>query len=239
MSEEARITQVFDNWYYKGLSITNQKSPIKPDLYFTLLSDFMKWSCIFGSLFSTGHADLPNYKILDAGCGNGNALRTVIEFGAKPTNCYGIDISSKAIEYARENSPAGLTYDTGLIHDIPHENETFDLIFCFGVLIHILDDDYIRKIASEFKRLIKKTGMVCVIVSNEKVIWGSPISHITRNFDFSKNELANIFNELDCIAAIPCYIGTFPPGYSIARIFTELYEQKLPLNFILVLFKKR
>jgi SAM-dependent methyltransferase len=47
------------------------------------------------------------------------------------------------------------------ITNIKYPDETFDLIICSHVLEHIIDD---RKAISEFKRVIKKTGVVILMV---------------------------------------------------------------------------
>lgn len=67
-------------------------------------------------------------RILDVGCGTGNILMKL----AKSNNIelYGLDISEKMIDVAKQN----LDYDVGLkvgdSEDMPWEDNTFDVIIC-------------------------------------------------------------------------------------------------------------
>lgn len=209
MNEQQRIMDVFDNWYYKGVSITIGKRPLS-GVAVDNFSEFLKWRVFFGIL-ETLKPNLPEYKIFDAGCGNGNVLRKLIEYGAEPANCIGMDASSDALEHAVRNSPAAVTFQQGLIDQTDLPDESVDLIFCLGVLIHILDDDYIRLISKEFKRIMKKDGLIIILVSEGdlNIQWPQVISHTTRNFAFSKNELQNCFPEFECIVAVASHGDTY------------------------------
>jgi len=90
-------------------------------------------------------------RILDAGCGAGAALPYLSQFG----NAVGIDASSDAVRYAKTIGKAM----KGNIMHLPFKNETFDMVFCFGVLYHrwVIDDNVA---IAEFRRVLKKGGFL-------------------------------------------------------------------------------
>lgn len=77
-------------------------------------------------------------KVLDAGCGGGRNSVAMAALGASVT---GIDISDSGIEDARNRLPEGLdvTYRIGSVLDISFDDESFDFVWCSGVLHHTTD----------------------------------------------------------------------------------------------------
>jgi len=73
-----------------------------------------------------------NIRILEVGCNRGKQLEILREMGF--TNFTGIDINRKALKIAR-----GEHFDVrqGAISDIPFADNSFDMVFTSGVLIHI------------------------------------------------------------------------------------------------------
>ncbi|MFA6309774.1 MAG: methyltransferase domain-containing protein, partial [Clostridia bacterium] len=178
--------------------------PIAANTILDLFNDFIVTSQIIHTLINNGKEDLPNMMILDAGCGNGRMLRKMCELGARPINCDGIDLSHDVVEYARLNSPEGIYYFDGDIKNMPFNDAKYDIIFNFGVLIHILDDDYIREIAKEFYRVLKPGGLVFITVANEGVTWNDkPIKNMTRNFKM--DDIKEMFNMFQCLGIHNAY----------------------------------
>ena len=113
-----------------------------------------------------------NQVILDYGCGPGHDL---IGFGvfSRPRELIGLDISQSSLAEAQErcnlhglkpllmhaNNPMGL---------IPLDNESIDHIHCSGVLHHI---PKFKTILQEFRRLLKPSGTINVMVYNRDSIW--------------------------------------------------------------------
>jgi ubiquinone/menaquinone biosynthesis C-methylase UbiE len=52
-----------------------------------------------------GLHSLRGKRMFDVGCGSGGHLRRMVDFGAEPANCFGIDPSTKSIEAARKLNP--------------------------------------------------------------------------------------------------------------------------------------
>lgn len=180
--------------------------------------------------------ELSQCNILDAGCGNGNALRKVIEYGAVPERCIGLDISNKVVSYAQSRSPAGVQYLVGSIDKTDNPSECFDLIINFGVLIHVLDDEYIKAISREFARILKKNGVLLSIVSDVNCNWGPQMVPITRNFDLANQELQTLFSEFQCVGTYHLYNDHYP-GYSTEdQIVVDVESGKLETGFKLCIF---
>jgi SAM-dependent methyltransferase len=87
-----------------------------------------------------------NAKILDIGCGPGMYLSL---FKDLPYELHATDINSGMLALAKKEVPRAIFYE-GDIHDVTI-NETFDLIYCIGVLIYIPPSGlqaFIKKITS-------------------------------------------------------------------------------------------
>ena len=239
-TEEKRLNEVFDNYYYKGLSCTNTKNPINNYDIIGLFNDFMLMRQIVYFICTNDKNDLPNLKILDAGCGNGRMLRKMCELGAQPSNCYGIDLSRDVIDYAKRNSPPGIAYDTGDIKGTPFKDNEFDFIFNMGVLIHIKDNDYIREIAKEFYRVLKPCGLAFITVSGENVQWNGQMQNITRNFNFAENELLNIFDIFQCVGVNNVYSDNYSTNRNVilSLVMREIETGAMDTMFKLIVLKK-
>jgi pseudaminic acid biosynthesis-associated methylase len=77
-------------------------------------------------------------RILEVGCNIGNQLQLLRGLGF--SNLHGIEIQEYAVELARQRAP-GIQFQQGSAFQLPFENNTFDLVFTAGVLIHIAPQD--------------------------------------------------------------------------------------------------
>jgi len=104
---------------------------------------------------------LKNFKfslrILEVGCNIGNQLLCLRKMGF--TSLCGIELQSYAVEVARMRT-RGINIIQGSAFDLPFKNESFDLVFTSGLLIHISPSD-IDKVLAEIHR------------STREYIWGS------------------------------------------------------------------
>lgn len=239
MSEMDRIREVFDNWYYKGFSVTTKKNGLNGYTKTSHFNEFLKWR-VFLEILNAAKPNLSEYNILDAGCGNGNTLRRLIEFGADPANCYGIDISIDALNFADSRSPGEVKYSQGFIHDIPYAAESFDVVFCLGVLIHILDDDYIRQVADEFHRVMKKDAIAIILVTDDDMnpYWGR-LSHTSRNFSAEKRELEALFSNFDCLGVFESHNDTYPEDIPLSDIHHYVENKGIQMPFKTYVFKPK
>ena len=92
-------------------------------------------------------------QILDAGCGTGAALSFLSHFG----DVIGVDIASEALRYAKKLG----NVRKANISNLPFNDQTFDLIYSFGVLYHqwVQDD---KKALKEYFRVLKPNGILLI-----------------------------------------------------------------------------
>jgi ubiquinone/menaquinone biosynthesis C-methylase UbiE len=100
---------------------------------------------------------LGGMKILDVGCGGGTLLRYLYDFGAKPRDCYGIDVLEDTLRGAKELSP-NVGFFVASAACLPFADEAFDLVFQSLVFTSVLDPKIKQTIASEILRVLKKGG---------------------------------------------------------------------------------
>lgn len=97
-------------------------------------------------------------KILDFGCGRGDALI----FLRKHSICYGVDNSPEYLTAARERGINNLfLFDIEREPRLSFDDDFFDKIFCFHVLEHI-NADLHSFLFREFSRLLKKDGSLII-----------------------------------------------------------------------------
>lgn len=100
---------------------------------------------------------LKGMRALDVGCGGGTLLRYLFDFGAKPKDCFGIDVLEDTLRGAKELSP-NLGFSVASAARLPFANETFDIAFQSLVFTAVLDPEIKRAIAAEVLRVLRKGG---------------------------------------------------------------------------------
>jgi SAM-dependent methyltransferase len=101
----------------------------------------------------------PPREILDYGCGRGGWTPFLV--GLFPdAEIVGVDISSRALERAREQFP---NQSFRLIENgaAPVTNESFDLVFSYHVLEHVFD---LERAVADMARATRPGGHICVMV---------------------------------------------------------------------------
>jgi len=102
-------------------------------------------------------------RCLDAGCGGGRGSILMAQCGAKEV--IGVDFSSTNIESCRKRAQqkgfTNLHFYQHSLTDLPFENESFDFVWCNGVLMHTIDPD---KCLKEISRVLKSGGNMWLYV---------------------------------------------------------------------------
>ncbi|SRR5260221_6616908 len=119
-----------------------------------------------------------NLKVLDVGSGVGT-----VDFYLADKGCvvFGIDISTKAVSAARQNSKIfglkNLSFYVGNINKFKF-NSKFDLILCSEIIEHVEDDD---KLLKDLSKHLKKTGLLFLSTPLDS----APLNRfgLTKNFD--------------------------------------------------------
>lgn len=127
------------------------------------------------------------HSILEVGCNVGNQLRLLSEMGFK--DLHGIEVNENAAQKARSYC-CDANIQSGSALELPFEDDSFDLVFTSGVLIHIHPTD-LPKVISEMVRVSKK------------YIWGfeyyneqpMEIEYRGHNNKLWKNDFVKVFHE--------------------------------------------
>lgn len=99
---------------------------------------------------------------LDAGCGSGRAAHSMLLLGAKDVSA--IDVGEGCIRNTVERNKDfsdRLGVQVASVLDIPYSNETFDFVYCDGVLHHTTEPE---KGFAELVRVLKPGGKIVVAV---------------------------------------------------------------------------
>ncbi len=135
------------------------------------------------------------YDILDLGCREGLFLDRISK-NIKWNSLVGMDVSEKAVNYLNSNYRDIIGY-TGDIHNLPFEDESFNLVTCLHTLEHCEDP---HRVLSEIYRVMKNKGRCLVEVPTEnKEKPRTTVGHfsIFRNKDDLLEAMGNYFSILD------------------------------------------
>jgi ubiquinone/menaquinone biosynthesis C-methylase UbiE len=127
------------------------------------------------------HSVLKNPKILDAGCGTGQLVKSLSEIGYT----YGIDISKEAIKYCRKRKLKNIR--KGSVTQIPFADNSFDIITCLDVIYHQAVKNDNRAI-NEFARVLKPKGILILKVPAHQWLFGKhdKIVHTKKRYEINK-----------------------------------------------------
>jgi SAM-dependent methyltransferase len=102
-------------------------------------------------------------RLLDAGCGSG---KYSLPLRMRGFDVVGIDVSFNALHMLRDSSKVreiDIDILAGTVFQLPFKTGSFDLIWCYGVLQHILSKE--RECAiGEFRRILCKEGILFIEV---------------------------------------------------------------------------
>jgi ubiquinone/menaquinone biosynthesis C-methylase UbiE len=147
-SESSRIRSVFGQ--------RNEIGDGPFDLY-RLLTHLERQEILVRFFRTLGFESLHGMKILDVGCGSGGQLRRLVDFGAEPCRCFGVDLDHNGLVRGRDLNPT-TSFIEGSAAQLPFADGEFDLVFQFTVLTSVLDATLKRSIASEIHRVLRPGG---------------------------------------------------------------------------------
>lgn len=94
--------------------------------------------------------------VLEAGCGAGGMMKV---FASSGGHVFGVDISFKMLEFAREKGDVA----SGDIRSLPYKDSSFDYVVSLGVIEHFPESE---KALKECVRVLKKGGRLFINVPN-------------------------------------------------------------------------
>lgn len=184
-----RLVSLLERTRFKGILIIFRKLSLKihPKAYWTgHLVQVSRFKSRDESLshFHWRNSQYPGYielmpvnagddlVVLDFGCGPGNDLVGFSEF-SKPASLYGIDVSPKAIDHAKERlalhgSKVFFQNCDERYTKIDLPDSSVDVIHSSGVLHHMTNPDLALQ---EFHRILKPGGKLQIMVYNQNSLW--------------------------------------------------------------------
>jgi ubiquinone/menaquinone biosynthesis C-methylase UbiE len=166
-----------------------------------------------------------NLKILDAGCGTGKNLEYLQKYG----KVHGLDFSNDALQFCHKRGLTNLY--KGDLEDLPFEDDSFDLVTCFGVLYHqgIKDD---QKAIKELARVCTPRGLILIttpagpFLTNKLFSSQHDVSQQTGR-RHSKKQLINLQQQANLDVLEISYMNTFlMPLVVLMRLLKKLIPQK-------------
>ncbi|MFH1684316.1 MAG: class I SAM-dependent methyltransferase [Candidatus Margulisiibacteriota bacterium] len=111
--------------------------------------------------------------VMDAGCGY---ARWVIYLNRKGIKCTGVDQDAKVVSQVREFD-AGLPLEIADLRELPFADNSFDLVYSFGVLEHL--EEGMADALAEIHRVLRPGGRVLITVPT--VNWIKGATKLLRN----------------------------------------------------------
>ncbi len=170
------------------------------------------WNSEYKSSIWKGHYSLDPLgsrckgRLLDAGCGSG---KYSIPLQMRGFDVIGVDVSPVALKMAVEGSERrelDIKFLAADICHLPFPDASFDIIWCYGVIQHLMSDE--RELAvGEFRRLLRKEGVLFIEVFGEEDMRYGGIEVEPNTFKrkngiiyhyFNENELNGLFGGFSC-----------------------------------------
>lgn len=104
--------------------------------------------------------DLSNFKILEVGCGSGQNLLELIQFGAKPCNLVANELLDDRVTLARELLPKDVSIFPGDATRLGFDDGVFDIVYQSTVFSSILDASLQAHLAEAMWRWVRPGGGV-------------------------------------------------------------------------------
>ena len=101
-------------------------------------------------------------------------------------NYFGVDISKEVVKLARanfRNRVPSKNFQVGDIRKLPFENDSFDIVFSFGTIEHIRENE---QAVEEAFRVLKSGGLFVTGVNNKLDMWFSYFVNEATNRVFKK-----------------------------------------------------
>jgi methionine biosynthesis protein MetW len=113
---------------------------------------------LINNLASKETSNATKSKVLDVGCGDGSFIIKL----EKKCRIFGVDVSSRAVEMAKEAGVSAYKSDVSQ-EKLPFENEYFDLVYLGDLIEHLINPDFA---INEVARVTKLNGFLIISTPN-------------------------------------------------------------------------
>ncbi len=224
MSEENRILDTYRN-YSCDKNYSYLWNPLRSNvaLYYNSI-----WQMRIGRFFLNERLQADKVRILDAGCGIGDKVGYLIMLGFLQNNIVGIDLFPDDLAIAKKKY-AGVKWIDGNCNRMEFADESFDYILASTLFSSVLCLETKKSIATEFKRVLKRTGKIIWLDLNEKTKIQGKLCGL------SKRNIVDLFGKEMNITVKPVYLKMdlvariAPYSYALCNIleFTNMWNQSL------------
>ena len=113
-----------------------------------------------------------HHNMLDVGCGQCHWSKILADYLGKPAKIYAVDNDRKWSKGEKEirtyfqEKNIDFELKKGDAHELPYEDNSFDLVTCQTLLIHV---EYPKNVISEMKRVLKPGGTILCVEPNNLV----------------------------------------------------------------------
>lgn len=169
-------------------------------------------------------------RLLDAGCGSG---KYSIPLKMRGFDVIGMDVSVKALRMLRESSKSrdvDIDILAGNIFQLPFTDGSFDIVWCYGVLQHLLSKE--REFAiCEFQRILRTEGLLFIeVFGKDDMRYGGtevePDTFSRKNgivyHYFDKDDIEGSLSEFSCrmieTRKKKCFKGKFYTRHMICAV---------------------
>jgi len=136
-------------------------------------------------------------KILDAGSAAG---RDSNYFFNKGLNVVGVYLSNELIKIAKEKYPK-ISFIKADFKNLPFKNNYFDGVWAHASLVHMDKTEDTQMALKEFKRVLKRNGILYVYVKTNKKETDIVSDKLSNHFRFfryySKKQIEGLIRDLD------------------------------------------
>ena len=135
-------------------------------------------------------SEIPYHTALDLGCGTGEMMRLILQQN-KDKSLYGIDLSEKMLEVAKEKLGNHVNLILSDSEQLPFSDSFFDVVYCNDSFHHYPAPD---KVLSEVYRVLKPNGIFVMCDC-----WQPTIGRAIMNFymKHSKEGDVKIYSEIE------------------------------------------
>ena len=130
-------------------------------------------------------------KLADVGCGAGHYLRSLRKRLDNDIDYTGFDATDHYIALAKKAFPQNANFKLGDILDLPCENDSFDIVMCNNVILHLPPE--IRKPIKELIRISRKYIVIRTVFGKRNYIIKEISDH--NDLDCKSSEIAAVANE--------------------------------------------
>ncbi len=113
-----------------------------------------------GDIKALGNYALEGERVLDSGCANGRLIEVLRD---KKVDYFGVDISERLIEIAREKYPQA-KFQVADALSLPFSDNYFDKIYSISVLHNIPSTEFQIRYLKEARRVLKPGGLLVLRV---------------------------------------------------------------------------